>query len=163
VPESPWESETGWIVADGELRVAAITLDTAQAVLQILLPDDGVAPAHIAAAWTALLRFWTIPAKEGDEGLCFQVRFIGEVEPVAEVSMFRQLRQVVTGGSWPLIGAGYQFLFTPPPPGLREYQVWSQDHTTIRNFVAAVEQSDQFRLLADCTPDQVTVVTTEVE
>jgi hypothetical protein len=161
-PKPSREAPPGWTVENGEFRLRSITLDAAELVLQVLLPEDTLDSVPLPDAWNALLAFATIPASDGDAGLSFQVRMIEEGEPVAEVLILRRLRQG-TDPSWPLAGAGYQLVYTAESDGLEECSVFSHDHATARGFVDAVDRSPQFRRLAERSTAAVTVVVEEIE
>jgi hypothetical protein len=115
-----------------------------------------VSPISMPEVWLIFQLFCTIPAQDTDAVASFQVRCLSEGNAAVEVMLLR-------GFPKDRIAVGFRVLLSPAPAGVAPCEHWSSDHATFRAFVAAVEETPQYRALTDSPLAESIVFVDELE
>jgi hypothetical protein len=139
-------------------RVAMSTVPlnalTAWPMLRLMLAMQGMEPPTLPAGrtWTVFKAFLQLPSASERDVSSFQTTWIREDPdtPTFAVRWVRHLTDSEPGGEPLTRSVEAQFLYESPyAPGLAEHTVWSDDFSSLEEFVAAVEALPEWRFAVE--------------
>ena len=133
-----------------------LTVPKADPVLRLLLAHAGHGDGEFGfeEGWEIFKVYSRLPVSVDDGGSTFQIMASEAYPGILEVFMGRQLSQRDEFGLTDTRVVGMYFVFDSPGPGkdtgeegdeLDVQELWSQDFSSIDDFIAAVESSVGFR------------------
>jgi hypothetical protein len=136
------------------MSTALLNTLTAWPMLRLMLAMQGMEPPTLPAGrtWTVFKAFLALPSASEQDVSSFQTTWIREDpdSPTFAVRWVRQLTDSEPGGEPLTRSVEAQFLYEAPHDSeLAERTVWSDDFSSLKEFVAAVEALAEWRFAVE--------------